>query len=147
LRLEITESVLVDGSAAAEATLGQLAALGTPLELDDFGTGYSSLAYLQRLPVDTIKLDRSFVTGIAASEIARAIARAAISMVHALRKKIVAEGVETQEQLALLRRWRCDAIQGYLLSEPLPADDFAAFVRAAAHGSEARPTTALASSS
>ena len=77
LRLEITESVLVDGSAAAEATLGQLATLGTPLELDDFGTGYSSLAYLQRLPVDTIKLDRSFITGIADSDNARAIARAA----------------------------------------------------------------------
>ena len=147
LRLEITESVLVDGSAAAEATLAQLAILGTPLELDDFGTGYSSLAYLQRLPVDTIKLDRSFITGIATSDNARAIARAAISMVHALKKKIVAEGVETQEQLALLRQWGCDAIQGYLFSEPLPAEDFAEFVRATALGSEARRTTALASCS
>ena len=147
LRLEITESVLVDGSVAAEATLAQLAMLGTPLELDDFGTGYSSLAYLQRLPVDTIKLDRSFITGIATSDNARAIARAAISMVHALKKKIVAEGVETQEQLALLRQWGCDAIQGYLFSAPLPADDFAEFVRATALGSEARRTTALASCS
>jgi predicted signal transduction protein with EAL and GGDEF domain len=147
LRLEITESVLVDGSAAAEATLAQLAMLGTPLELDDFGTGYSSLAYLQRLPVDTIKLDRSFITGIATSDNARAIARAAISMVHALKKKIVAEGVETQEQLALLRQWGCDAIQGYLFSEPLPAEDFVEFVRATALGSEARRTTALASCS
>ena len=100
---------------------------------------------MQRLPVDTIKLDRSFITGIATSDNARAIARAAISMVHALKKKIVAEGVETQEQLALLRQWGCDAIQGYLFSEPLPAEDFAEFVRATALGSEARRTTALAS--
>jgi diguanylate cyclase (GGDEF)-like protein len=129
LRLEITESVLVDDSGAAEATLARLKELGTPLELDDFGTGYSSLAYLQRLPVATIKLDRSFITGIGADDNARAIAHAAITMAHALDKEIVAEGVETDDQLALLRRWGCDAIQGFLLSRPIPAADFAHFVR------------------
>ena len=129
LRLEITEGVLMDDSGAVDATLARLAALGTPLELDDFGTGYSSLAYLQRLPVATIKLDRSFIRDIATSDNARAIVGAAIAMVHALNKQIVAEGVETVEQLALLRRWGCDAIQGYFLSTPVPAEEFAELVR------------------
>ncbi len=132
LRLEITESVLVDSNESAEETLALLTALGTPLELDDFGTGYSSLAYLKRLPVDTIKLDRSFVADIATSQEAQAIAHAAVTMAHALNKVIVAEGVETPEQLELLRLWGCDAIQGYLLSKPVPADAFAALVRTAA---------------
>ena len=131
LRLEITEGVLVDDSGAVEATLARLAELGTPLELDDFGTGYSSLAYLQRLPVATIKLDRSFIRDIATSDNARAIVRAAIAMVHALKKEIVAEGVETEEQLGLLRRWGCDAIQGYYLSRPVPPADFKDVVQGA----------------
>lgn len=131
LHLEITESVLVDESGAADATLARLIELGTRLELDDFGTGYSSLAYLQRLPVDTIKLDRSFIKGIPASDNAQAIVRAAIAMVHALKKEVVAEGVETGEQLALLRAWGCDAIQGYHLSKPVPADEFPALLQAA----------------
>jgi EAL domain-containing protein (putative c-di-GMP-specific phosphodiesterase class I) len=137
LRLEITESVLVDDSGAADATLARLCELGTPLELDDFGTGYSSLAYLQRLPVATIKLDRSFIRGIAANDDSQAIVRAAIAMVHALNKQVVAEGVETAEQLRLLREWNCDAIQGYYLSKPLPAGDFARRVHAPP--AEARP--------
>ncbi len=144
LRLEITESVLVDDSGVVEATLERLRELGTPLELDDFGTGYSSLAYLRRLPVETIKLDRTFIHDITASDNARAIVRAAIGMVHALKKEIVAEGVETAEQAALLRRWGCDAIQGYLLSKPVPAERFVELVRdaAAAHGAE-RPGTVV----
>ncbi|MGH8694935.1 MAG: putative bifunctional diguanylate cyclase/phosphodiesterase [Burkholderiales bacterium] len=129
LRLEITESVLVDESGAVDAALARLGELGIPLELDDFGTGYSSLAYLQRLPVATIKLDRSFIRDIAVSDNARAIVRAAIAMVHALKKEIVAEGVETEAQLALLRAWGCDAVQGYHLSTPVPADRFVEFVR------------------
>ena len=132
LHLEITESVLVDDSGAADATLQRLIDLGTRLELDDFGTGYSSLAYLQRLPVGTIKLDRSFIKGIPASDNAQAIVRAAIAMVHALKKEVVAEGVETGEQLALLRAWGCDAIQGFHLSKPVPADEFVALLHAPA---------------
>jgi diguanylate cyclase (GGDEF)-like protein len=128
LHLEITESVLVDG-AAADAMLAQLTALGTPLELDDFGTGYSSLAYLQRLPVGIIKLERSFIKAIAQTDNSQAIVRAAIGMVHALKKEVVAEGVETAEQLTLLRQWGCDAIQGFLLSQPVPAAAFAELVR------------------
>jgi EAL domain-containing protein (putative c-di-GMP-specific phosphodiesterase class I) len=128
LHLEITESVLVDDSGAADTTLQRLIDLGTRLELDDFGTGYSSLAYLQRLPVGTIKLDRSFIKGIPASDNAQAIVRAAIAMVHALKKEVVAEGVETGEQLALLRAWGCDAIQGFHLSKPVPAEEFVALL-------------------
>ncbi len=132
LHLEITESVLVDDSGAADATLQRLIEVGTRLELDDFGTGYSSLAYLQRLPVGTIKLDRSFIKGIPTSDNAQAIVRAAIAMVHALKKEVVAEGVETGEQLALLRAWGCDAIQGFHLSKPVPADEFVALLHSAA---------------
>ena len=134
LRLEITESVLVDDSGAVEATLARFGELGIPLELDDFGTGYSSLAYLQRLPVATIKLDRTFIRDIAVSDNARALVRAAIGMVHALQKEIVAEGVETEAQLALLRDWGCDAVQGYYLSTPVPADQFTQVVRTAPDG-------------
>ena len=141
LRLEITESVLVDDSGAVDATLARLSEIGTPLELDDFGTGYSSLAYLRRLPVETIKLDRTFINDIATSDNARAIVRAAIAMVHALKKEIVAEGVETEEQAALLRRWGCDAIQGYYLSVPLPAAKFAEVVRSAAAAPAAPPAS------
>jgi EAL domain-containing protein (putative c-di-GMP-specific phosphodiesterase class I) len=123
-----------------DATLARLGELGIPLELDDFGTGYSSLAYLQRLPVETIKLDRTFIRDIAASDNARAIVRAAIAMVHALKKEIVAEGVETEAQLALLRGWGCDAIQGFHLSVPVPAERFADIVRTvAAVGGGSRP--------
>jgi EAL domain-containing protein (putative c-di-GMP-specific phosphodiesterase class I) len=140
LRLEITESVLVDESGAVDATLARFGELGIPLELDDFGTGYSSLAYLQRLPVATIKLDRSFIRDIAVSDNARALVRAAIAMVHALKKEIVAEGVETEAQLALLRGWGCDAVQGYYLSTPVPADQFVEVVRNISNPTEpARP--------
>ena len=104
--------------------------LGTPIELDDFGTGYSSLAYLQRLPVATVKLDRSFIRTIDASPSTQAVVRAAIDMAHALGKSVVAEGVENAEQLALLSQMKCDMMQGYYLSPPVPAAEFAQFVRA-----------------
>jgi diguanylate cyclase (GGDEF)-like protein/PAS domain S-box-containing protein len=129
LQLEITESVLVDRAGAADATLAQLVRLGIRLSLDDFGTGYSSLSYLQHLPVSEIKLDRSFILDIVGSEDARAIARSILAMVQALRKDVVAEGVETLEQLALLARWGCDSIQGYYIARPLPGKEFEQLVR------------------
>lgn len=129
LQLEITETVLVDRTGSADATLAQLVRLGTRLSLDDFGTGYSSLSYLQHLPVSEIKLDRSFILDIVGSEDARAIARSILAMVQALRKDVVAEGVETLEQLALLARWGCDAIQGYYIARPLPAAEFERHIR------------------
>ena len=108
--------------------LDELRAMGITLGLDDFGTGYSSLAYLKRFPVNTVKIDRSFVTDLTTSEDAAAIAAAVIAMAHALQKRVVAEGVETQNQAALRTRLGCDHIQGYYHSEPLPAAKFAAFV-------------------
>jgi diguanylate cyclase (GGDEF)-like protein len=129
LQLEITEGVLVEESGSADATLAQLVRMGVRLAIDDFGTGYSSLAYLKHLPVGTIKLDRSFIRDIAVNDDARAIARSAIAMVQALRKQIVAEGVETAEQLSLLEYLGCDATQGYYLGRPMPEAEFLQFVR------------------
>jgi EAL domain-containing protein (putative c-di-GMP-specific phosphodiesterase class I) len=95
------------------------------IALDDFGTGYSSLAYLKRFPIDTIKVDRSFIRDISANSDDKKITRAIIAMAHGMRLKVVAEGVETAEQLAFLRAQRCDAVQGYLLHRPLPEQDVA----------------------
>jgi diguanylate cyclase (GGDEF)-like protein len=134
LRLEITETAVLDQGEAAEANLAGLGKLGTPLELDDFGTGYSSLAYLQRLSVATVKLDLALIRTIDTNQNNRAVVRAAIDMVHALEKTVVAEGVERAEQLAILAQLGCDAIQGYYLSPPIPAAKFAQFVRDRARG-------------
>ena len=129
LHLEITESAVLGEQAAVQANLAGLTALGVPLELDDFGTGYSSLGHLQKLPVTAIKLDRIFIRSIHESASARTLARAAIDMAHALGKSVIAEGVELAEQVALLAEMGCDMVQGFHVSAPLPADNFAALVR------------------
>ncbi len=129
LRLEVTESAVLDQQGATEANLAALHVLGTPLELDDFGTGYSSLAYLQRLPVATVKLDRAFLKTIESNPSSRAIVRAAVDMVHALGKTVVAEGVEQAGQVDLLAHMRCDYMQGYYVSKPLPVADFSGFMQ------------------
>ena len=94
------------------------------LAIDDFGTGYSSLSYLKRFPVDYVKIDRSFISGLEHSSEDAAITRAIIAMVHSLERKVVAEGVETQAQMDFLKANRCDEIQGYLLSAPVPVEQF-----------------------
>ncbi len=132
LKLELTETLLMGESIGVEHTLEGLASMGVSLALDDFGTGYSSLTYLKRLPVHTIKLDRSFVRDLQEREDARELARSAIAMVHALRKQVVAEGVETPEQRAMLAAWGCDLLQGWLFTRSLPADAFERFVRSEA---------------
>ena len=129
LKLELTESMLMGDAATVEKALDDLAAMGVSLALDDFGTGYSSLTYLKRLPVDTIKLDRSFVRDLLENGDARELARSAIEMLHALRKIVVAEGVELPGQRALLAGWGCDLLQGWLFTRSLAADDFRAFVQ------------------
>jgi len=129
LRLEMTESAVIDDIAATNANLVGLVKLGTPLELDDFGTGYSSLAYLQRLPVATVKLDQAFIRTMETSRSTQAVVRAAIDMAHALGKSVVAEGVENERQAALLTNMKCDTMQGYYLSEPVPAFEFSQLVR------------------
>jgi EAL domain-containing protein (putative c-di-GMP-specific phosphodiesterase class I) len=127
LELEITESVLIDSISGVEDTLHELNSIGIALGLDDFGTGYSSLAYLRRFPMKTVKIDRSFVSDLDTSDDAGAITAAIIAMAHALDKQVVAEGVETSNQAALLTRMKCDHIQGYHYSRPLTPTEFAQF--------------------
>ena len=128
LDLEITESILLEEQAVIN-TLYELDAMGVEFSIDDFGTGYSSLSYLKRLPIDTLKIDRSFVQNIPGDADNATIAKAIVVMAHSLGIRVVAEGVETAEQLAFLRQHGCDAMQGYYFSKPLPADELAALLR------------------
>ncbi len=124
LELEITESTLMHDFERVIAIMDRIHQLGVALSLDDFGTGYSSLSYLKRFPIDTLKIDRSFTTGIPEDASDCAIAGTIISMAQQLGLRVIAEGVETLEQLAFLRESGCDEVQGYLYSKPLPAPDF-----------------------
>lgn len=122
LRLEITESLAMRDAAATVATLGALRALGVETMIDDFGTGYSSLAYLQRLPVDTLKIDKAFVDGLGEEDEGdQAIVAAIITLAHALGLRVIAEGVETAAQALRLRALGCDQSQGYHFARPQPA--------------------------
>jgi diguanylate cyclase (GGDEF)-like protein len=123
LELEITESVVMSDGESAVGVLEQLKSIGVRIAIDDFGTGYSSLGYLKRFPIDTLKVDRSFIRDIPADSGDRKIAQAIIAMAHALRLEVVAEGVENAEQLKFLRAQHCDAVQGYFLFRPLPVDE------------------------
>jgi diguanylate cyclase (GGDEF)-like protein len=123
LELEITESVLMQDSETTLALLHRLRSQGTRIAMDDFGTGFSSLSYLRRFPFDKIKIDRSFVKAMTDDEGSIAIIRAVVGLGRALKIKILAEGVETSEQLDVLRFEGCDELQGYLFSEPKPLDE------------------------
>jgi EAL domain-containing protein (putative c-di-GMP-specific phosphodiesterase class I) len=123
LYLEITESVLMDDAEAARGTLEALRGLGVRLAVDDFGTGYSSLAYLRRFPVNVLKIDRSFVAGIGTDVDDETIVALVVGLAHSLKLEVVAEGVETKEQLECLRSLGCDVVQGYLLARPLPPEE------------------------
>jgi diguanylate cyclase (GGDEF)-like protein len=128
LELEVTESVAMDDVEATIATLVELKAIGVHLSIDDFGTGYSSLSYLKRFPIDKLKVDQSFVRHMAHETDAAAIARAVIDLGHSLRLKVIAEGVETIEQLNLLRDYGCHEMQGYFYSRPVAVDVFSALL-------------------
>ncbi|WP_186446226.1 bifunctional diguanylate cyclase/phosphodiesterase [Paenibacillus cremeus] len=122
LELEITESIAIRNEKYVINRLQAIKELGVSISIDDFGTGYSSLSYLKKFPIDTLKIDRAFVRDIAKSSDDTAIVQAIIAMAHSLKLRVLAEGVETKEQLAFLRRHACDEAQGYLFSRPVPAD-------------------------
>jgi EAL domain-containing protein (putative c-di-GMP-specific phosphodiesterase class I) len=128
LKLEITESVVMENIDAAVETLESLRSLGVEVSIDDFGTGYSSLSYLHRLPIDTLKVDRSFVSRMASNNENTEIVRTIVTLAQSLEMKVVAEGVETSEQLAQLQILRCEGGQGFLFSRPLDADDASALL-------------------
>ncbi|MDH4580880.1 bifunctional diguanylate cyclase/phosphodiesterase [Pseudomonas sp. BN415] len=129
LELEVTENALMHNVNQALHLLERIRNLGVSISIDDFGTGYSSLAYLKRLPLDTLKIDRSFVMDIPGSHADMEIVQAIIGMAHTLHLQVVAEGVETREQLDFLRGHGCDYIQGYLLSRPQPRVNIEEFLR------------------
>lgn len=123
LELELTETMLMEDPDAVIETLRDLTALGVCLAIDDFGTGFSSLSYLKRMPVDHLKIDKSFVSDVDSNPEDAHIARSVISLGHSLGLRVIAEGVETPEQLEFLRSHNCDEMQGYLYSRPLPAEE------------------------
>jgi EAL domain-containing protein (putative c-di-GMP-specific phosphodiesterase class I) len=126
LELEITETTIMKDLEYTIATLQAIRELGVVIAIDDFGTGFSSLRYLAKLPIDTLKIDRSFVVDMASGSRGLALVATIVNLGQALRLKLVAEGVETVEQLRLLRLLRCDEIQGYLYGRPVPGDVFEA---------------------
>ena len=131
LELEITESMVVDDGAGATRILNQLRQLGVEISIDDFGTGYSNLQYLKRFPLNSVKIDRGFVRDLAVDREDAAIVKAIILMARGLGLNVIAEGIETQEQLDFLLEHRCAMGQGFLFSRPLPADQFITWIDSA----------------
>jgi diguanylate cyclase (GGDEF)-like protein/PAS domain S-box-containing protein len=132
LELEVTEGVLIGDFSRAQSILRRLKSLGVRIAMDDFGTGYSSLSYLQAFPFDKIKIDRTFIANLATNEHSAAIVRAVIGLGRGLSLPVVAEGVETGEQLAFLKRELCDEVQGYFVGRPAPIENYAEMVGRAA---------------
>jgi diguanylate cyclase (GGDEF)-like protein/PAS domain S-box-containing protein len=129
LELEITESSLMENLATSLKTLTEFQQMGITLSIDDFGTGYSSLSYLKRLPINTLKIDKSFVRDLSEDEDDAAIVSATIAMAHRMRLRVVAEGVVAPDQVRFLKQCHCDEIQGYLLCQPLPANEIKTFFK------------------
>lgn len=128
LDLEVTESTLMEDREEAVQILQGLKRFGVQVSIDDFGTGYSSLSHLKRFPVDKLKIDQSFVRHLTTDQDDEAIVKAIIAVGHSLKLKVIAEGVETLEQLEFLKSQGCDQIQGYYVSGPIPAEAFAQFL-------------------
>ncbi|MDP1989817.1 MAG: EAL domain-containing protein, partial [Syntrophales bacterium] len=129
LELEITESMVMHDPEHAIELLNKLKAMGISISIDDFGTGYSSLSYLKRFPIDSVKIDRSFIKELPLDSDDAAITQAIIAMAHGLKLKVIAEGAETAEQLSFLRAHNCDEMQGYYFSKPLPEHEFILLVQ------------------
>ena len=124
INLELTETVLLEDLTIAEPLLQDLSAYGVGIHIDDFGTGYSSLSYLAQLPVQAVKIDRTFVSKLAESETTVRVVQAVVALGKAMNLKVVAEGVETDQQYAIVRRLGCDLVQGFFIAQPMPADRF-----------------------
>jgi len=140
LELEVTESLLMQDVQESIRTLSILRALGIHIAMDDFGTGYSSLSYLAQLPINSLKIDRSFVTEMASSPQDMGIVTTIVALAHSMNLKVVAEGVETEAQSKLLKLLKCDEAQGYLFSKPLPAAEIEPLLRGlAAEARELKP--------
>ncbi len=128
IKLEVTESLVMEDPEQAAIVLNQLKTLGVQLAIDDFGTGYSSLNYLNRFPFDVIKVDRSFISSMITDSGNRAIVKTVVALARELNKTVVAEGVEEEDELELIRKFGCDFVQGYFFSKPLNFDDALAFM-------------------
>jgi DNA-binding CsgD family transcriptional regulator len=139
LEIEITESVIMGNEESIIKTLNQIRKLGVWISIDDFGTGYSSLNYLRRFPVNTLKIDKSFIQDIHSSS-SKALVSTIISLAHSIHMSVVAEGVESEEQLELLRKYKCNEFQGYLFCPPVSAEEFETFLLR----SLPEPSTAIA---
>jgi EAL domain-containing protein (putative c-di-GMP-specific phosphodiesterase class I) len=123
LELELTESSIMGNAKSSIDVLTRLQTMGVMISIDDFGAGFSSLSYLKRLPIDALKIDQSFIQDVTTNQDDAALVMAIITLAHNLRLRVVAEGVETEEQLRFLHLLRCDEIQGFVFSKPLPPDD------------------------
>jgi EAL domain-containing protein (putative c-di-GMP-specific phosphodiesterase class I) len=130
LELELTESFLMDDVSRSKSILAELKSLGVTIALDDFGTGYSSLSHLKGFPLDTLKIDRTFIAELTTSEATASIVRATIGLAKGLRLKTVAEGVETKAQADYLVKQGCDVLQGFLFARPMEPEAFFAFANA-----------------
>jgi len=128
LELEITENVMLRNEKAAVQTICRLSRLGVHISIDDFGTGFSTFSYIKKIPINTLKIDQSFISDICSNLNDEAIATAVINMAQCLNLNVIAEGVETEEQRSLLESLNCSEMQGYLFSKPLPADEISRFL-------------------
>jgi EAL domain-containing protein (putative c-di-GMP-specific phosphodiesterase class I) len=142
LELEITEGILLEDSSISGNAIRVFRSAGIRIALDDFGTGYSSLNYLKRYPVDRIKIDRSFVSQLAPGSVSTAIVEAMVTLAHALKIEVTAEGVETTEQMDVLTELKCNAFQGFLLSPPVAPEALESLFRSAEEHPEIRARVA-----
>ena len=129
LEIELTESAVMSDAEESIRILESISRMGVLVSVDDFGTGYSSMSYLRRFPIDKLKIDRGFIAELISRADDASIVKAIVSLAHSLHLKVVAEGVETEEQLALLKTLGCDQYQGYQFSPAVPADKFAGLLR------------------
>jgi EAL domain-containing protein (putative c-di-GMP-specific phosphodiesterase class I) len=134
--MELTETTVMDHAEMSVEILQELSRMGVIVSIDDFGTGYSSMSYLRRFPVDKLKIDRSFINDLTTNPDAAAIVQSIIALAHSLRLKVVAEGVETAEQLRQLRELGCDQFQGFYRSAAVPPAELERFVKSAATTAE-----------